>query len=382
MRIAFFTEAYDPFINGVVVLVKHFRQELLDRGHEVTVFTPAYPGQVDADPGVVRIPSVYWSSVAYPCVRPWCHAQRCFDGQFDLVHSHHPFSTGWLAERVAQRYGLPLIYTFHTLLTNYTAYVPLPPTMAERLLWSIVHRHLAHAGRITVSTPVMRRFLHAHDVLPPVSLVTPTHHLPAPTPGAREAMRARLGVPDGVPLLLYAGRLAHEKCVTFLLRAAAAIDTRRDWRLVLLGDGPLHPELPGLAASLGIGERVQFPGVVPHEAMADWYAAADIFVFPSKNETYGLVLLEAMSAGLPAVAINQNGPLDIIEHGRSGLLSPFAERAYAAAVERLLGSAELRASIGAGARRRAARLTAVPTGEQLLHAYRALLDGRTGDDDG
>jgi glycosyltransferase involved in cell wall biosynthesis len=383
MRIAFFTEAYDPFVNGVVVLVKHFRQELLDRGHQVVVFAPEYPGYRDADPDVVRLPSIRWSSMGYPCTRFFSGVCWHFDHSFDLVHSHHPFSTGALAEKVAWRYNRPLIYTFHTLLTNYTDYVAqylpfIPPQFRERLLWSVCHRHIARAGRVTVSTPVMERFLRRYQVTTPVSLVTPTHQLAQPAPDARRRLRGQLGVPDEAALLLYAGRLAHEKCVDFLLRAAAEIDRSRPWRLVLLGEGPLAGELPVLAERLGIADRVSFPGLVPHEQMADWYAAADIFTFPSRNETFGLVLLEAMRAGLPPVVIAANGPLDIVQQRHSGLLTDFEPQAYARAIDRLLADPALRATLAAGARRRAAKLTAVPTGDQLLAAYEALLAAHAG----
>ncbi|MBI3948761.1 MAG: glycosyltransferase [Armatimonadetes bacterium] len=373
MRIAFFTEAYEPFVNGVVVLIKAFREQLQRRGHEVAIFAPRYPGHADGDDDVVRLPSIVWSRIGYPCLRPFSGVYREFRRRrFDVIHTHHPFTTGLLAERLARRFRLPVVHTFHTLLPDYAHYIPLPHRLTRPALTHIIRRHCARAQCVTVTTRLMRAWLQERGIGTPIRVVSPAVPLPPPAPGAREAIRARLGVPTAAPLLVYAGRLAPEKRLDFLLRAVAPLGRTHDFYLLLVGGGPSEAALRARAADLGLSDRVRFAGVVAHHQMSDYYAAGDLFVFPSTSDTLGLVLLEAMSAGLPCVAVGVNGPSEVVENGVTGILTPFEEAAFSAAVARLLSDGRLRREMGVAAA--AATRAGVGAGmaEQLLAAYEAV----------
>lgn len=372
MRIAFFTEAYEPFVNGVVVLIKAFRESLQQRGHEVVIFAPRYPGYTDREEGVVRLPSIAWSRVGYPFLRPFTGTYRAFRRfGFDLIHTHHPFTTGLLAERLARRFRLPVVYTFHTLLPDYAHYVPLPRCLTRPLLLHIVRRHCARVQCVTVTTHLMRTWLREHGVNTPIQVVSPVVALPPASPNARQKIRASLGIPMDAPVLVYAGRLAPEKQVDFLLRAVVSICPRFNFFLLLVGSGPSEKALRHLVAVLGLTERVRFAGAVPHEQMSDYYAASDLFVFPSTSDTLGLVLLEAMSVGLPCVAVAVHGPAEVVNDGVTGFLTPFNEAAFGQAIARLLADERLRHKMGAAAVECARQHRDRDMGEQLLAAYEA-----------
>lgn len=370
MRIAFFTEGYDPFTNGVVVMLKGYRKALEEAGHEVVVFAPEHHGRPSHEDRVVRMPSLYWCKKTYPCLRPFAKNERLFaGGHFDIVHSHHPFSCGLLAEKLSRKHGIPLVYTFHTLLTNYSGYFPGARKVAEQGLMKILRRHCERADAVTVSTHIMDRWLRRKGIKSPIQVVRPPLTLSPAAPGARERMRRKLNIEDDAPLVLCASRLSLEKDVDFLVRAAKKVPEKLNCRFVLVGAGPQEEALRAEAAQLGLGSRLIFAGEAPHAEMPEWYAAADIFAFPSRHDTLGLVLVEAMAAGVPCVAVDQNGPTEVVRDGDTGFLVPFNERSFATGVAALAVSRNLREQMGEKARRWAHAEFGVDTALGLERAY-------------
>ncbi len=377
MKIAFFAEGYEPFINGVVTSLTTLQQALAQHGHEVVIFVPAYPGHEDGNDKVVRLPSVKWSKTCYPCLSPLVLGKDVLAGQgFDLVHSHHPFTMSLLAEHLTHRHGMALVYTFHTMLQEYSQYVPLFQHVGERLLTRIFLRHCAEADRVVVSTAVVRDFLREQGVKTPIAVAAAGVPLLAPTLDGRERVRRQLGLSDDIPVLLYAGRLAKEKQLDFLLRSLTVLSHTHDFRLCLAGGGPRERHLRELARRLGIADRVIFCGWVPHEQMADHYAAADVFVFPSTSDTMGIVLVEAMSVGLPCVAVDKYGPCEVVRDEVTGFLAPFEERAFANAVRRLLDSQPLRRRMGRAAFQRARDFAPSLAVDELCAVYDDALRSR------
>jgi glycosyltransferase involved in cell wall biosynthesis len=275
-----------------------------------------------------------------------------------------------LAVRLARQHRLPLVYSFHTMLTEYAHYVPLLRNAAERCLARTFLGHCAEADYVTAPTAVAREFLLEQGVKARVAVV-PTAVPPLqPTPGSRERVRRELGVGRDTPLLLYAARLSKEKQLDFLVRAVARLEPSHQFRLCLAGGRPVQRELRRLAARLGITESVTFCGWIPHEQMPDYYAAADVFVFPSTSDTLGVALVEAMGVGLPCVAVDRYGPGEVVMDGESGLLVPFDEAAFATAVGRLLRDQALRHRIAEAARRRARDFAPEPVTDRLCAVYR------------
>jgi glycosyltransferase involved in cell wall biosynthesis len=376
MKIAFLTEAYDPFINGVVTSIKTLRKALERQGHEVVIFAPAYPGHEDHDPKVVRLPSVRWLRGHYPSLSPLARNLDVLAEQgFDIVHSHHPFTMGQLGVRLARKHGLPLIYTYHTMLNEYGQYVPLLESAVGQWLVRRYLRHCAQAHRVTSATEVVRRLLQSQGVRTPIEVVPEGVVMMQPAEGARARLRQQLGVSERRPLLLYAGRLAREKRLDMLLRSVALLGRGRAVRLCLAGGGPWERELRGAASGLGIAEQVTFAGWVEHAQLAHYYAAADVFVFPSPADAMGIVLVEAMSAGLPCVAVDKYGPSEVVRDGVTGFLTAFDEREFSVAVRWLLDDPLLRHRMAAAARIRARDFDPDVTAARMVQVYEEAIGG-------
>lgn len=370
MKIAMFTEGYDPFVNGVVTSIKTLRHALEEQGHEVVIFAPAYPDFDDSDEKVVRLPSVRWAREAYPSLSPFVGTSDIVAEQgFDLIHSHHPFTMLRLAERLAAKHGLPLVYSFHTMLHEFGQYVPMLGAIGSHWLSSRVRKHCNRADGVVVATQVVRNFLRAQGATTPITVVPEGVPPQIPTPGGRERVRQQIALSAGTPLLLYAGRLAKEKQLHFLVRCFARLATTRDVRLCLVGGGPQEQSLRAEARYLGISDRVTFCGWVPHERIADYYAAADMFVFPSTADALGIALVEAMSVGLPCVAIDRYGPSEVVVDGLTGFLTTFDEDDFCRAIRRLLDGPALRRHMGEAARVRARDFDPDVTTARLVEVY-------------
>jgi glycosyltransferase involved in cell wall biosynthesis len=310
MRIGIYTEIYKPVTNGVVVSVESFRKQLESLGHEVFVFTPAF--QSYNDPHVLTFASLPLpTNSPYRLTTPF----RNFDHlpRLDVVHAQSLFMTGWLALMHARTKGLPLVFTYHTRLADYSHYVPvLPDPMAKKMLINSSRRYCNRADRVVVPSSPIRELLRSYGVKTPMDVVPTPAALPPPAPDARQQIRARYGIESDRITLLNVGRLAHEKSVDVLLDAFARLPARRP-HLLLVGDGPMREALEAQANELGVRADVSFVGMVERREIAAYYAASDLFVFTSSTETQGLVLDEALQMSLPVVAIAAGGVIDALQ---------------------------------------------------------------------
>jgi 1,2-diacylglycerol 3-alpha-glucosyltransferase len=222
---------------------------------------------------------------------------------FDLVHIHTPFLAHYAGVRFAARAGIPVIATYHTFFEEYLHhYVPLLPRPIGRVLARRFTRsQCAQLAAIVAPSEPMRALLLDYGVTTRIDVI-PTG-LPADRylPGNGARFRAIFGIDPERPLLLYVGRVAHEKNIEFLLHAFVALRRVRPGALLAIaGEGPAREHLQSLVARLGLSNDVQFIGYLDRErGLADCYAAADVFVFASRTETQGLVLLEALAQGRP-----------------------------------------------------------------------------------
>ena len=308
MRIGLFSDTYLPQINGVTTTVHWLREELEHMGHEVYVFCPHY-GREKPDPHVIRLPAVTFlfhreSRVAFPMP---LRARRIL-GELDAIHSHTPFSLGALALWAARWARIPHVHTYHTLYVAYRHYLPPPLRPPRRMAEVLSAAFCNRCDAVTVESTPIRDELLRYGVRVPIHVFPFGVNLRAFSCPIQHDLRADLALPDRAPVLLYVGRLAPEKNVFFLLRMFREVALRRpDVLLVMIGGGPSAEDLVHEASRLGVARRVLFPGYIGHDRLVDYYRQADLFVFASKTETQGMVVLEAMAAGLPVVAIPEMG---------------------------------------------------------------------------
>jgi 1,2-diacylglycerol 3-alpha-glucosyltransferase len=357
MRIGIFTDGYPPVVNGVSTSVHTLVEQLERAGHKVFVFAPRFPGYTEHDPNVVRFPSFITPfDRRYPLPMPF--SRELFATlrrlRLDIVHSQSPFVLGLVALELSRRNRIPLVATNHTLYLQYTHYVPfLPkPVISAMARKAIGWYYRSCEGVIAPSRMAATQLIDLFSVS-----TTPVHVVPSgiPIPSGitnEDKLNARslLGVPQDSFMLLYCGRLAREKNLMMLLDAFefGVLPVYPNTKLVLAGSGPDADAVEARVESSDLLKgTVLLPGFINRDSLDPIYAAADVFVFPSKSETQGMVSGEALAVGTPCVVVNEGGAPETVTDGVDGILAPDDSGAFANAINRLIGSRELRTQMGA-----------------------------------
>ena len=301
MRILVATDAWHPQVNGVVRTYERLGQELEALGVDLSVLAPhefrtipcpTYPEIRLAVPGWRRV------------------AQRFAADKPDAVHIATEGPIGWMVRRYCRANRIPFTTSFHTRFPDYLA-----QRFAIPLAWTTgALRYFHNAGRgMMVATPSLARELQGEGferVMPWTRGVDTALFRPRPV--------RRFGAG---PVFLYVGRIAAEKNIE------AFLDLDLPGRKVVVGAGPQLAELKERYPA------VLFTGKQTGEALAECYASADVFVFPSRTDTFGIVLLEAMASGLPIAALPVTGPADVVTPGVTGVLSEDLREAAIAALK-------------------------------------------------
>ncbi len=333
MRVGFFTEVYRPVVNGVVASIDTLAEGLRDRGHQVYCFAPRVPGYDEADGPVFRMPSLPLPTrTPYRLTLPLVSRRNLNTviKRLSLVHVHSPFVTGWMGLRYARRYGMPLVYTYHTQLEAYAHYVPFEPNATRYAASQLTRAFANSADAVVVPTPAMATRLRELGVGVRIEVVPSAIDVTAFGAGSRDdALRAFAGAGPSDRLALCVSRLAKEKNLELLVDAMA-IAADPSLRLVFAGDGPAREALEERARQCGVGARTRFLGIVAREQLPDLYASCDAFCMPSTTETQGLVLAEALAAGANVIAADAPQNRDVL--GFAGQVVPGTAHAFAGAL--------------------------------------------------
>jgi 1,2-diacylglycerol 3-alpha-glucosyltransferase len=278
--------------------------------------------------------------------------------------------------RFARRAGIPCVATYHTFFEEYLHHsLPiLPRRIGGWLARSFTRSQCDDVHALIAPSEPMR------SVLLDYGVTTPIHVLPTGLPADRfrhgdpRAFRARAGLPGDAPLVTYIGRVAHEKNIGFLVRMFREVLKRVPRAmLVIAGEGPARPALQAQVSSLGLAPRVHFAGYLDRDtALLDCYAAADVFVFASRTETQGLVLLEAMAQGAAVVSTAELGTRSILVPESGALVVPEELDAFAAAVVRVLEDRQLRQELSERGRAYARTWSSATMAGRLTELYGTL----------
>ncbi|MEI2781611.1 MAG: glycosyltransferase [Candidatus Competibacter sp.] len=387
MKILMLSDVYFPRVNGVSTSIQTFRHQLQELGHEVWLVVPEY-GEPRADErGIERVAS---RRVLFDpedrMMRPRSLAQRLAmlrSRQFDLVHVQTPFVAHYAGLRWARRLGVPCAETYHTFFEEYLFhYLPILPKNAWRAVArQISRRQCNQLDGLVVPSRAMHEILVQYGVRTKMRVIPTGMPVDAFQQGDGAAFRARHGIGRDRPTLVFVGRVAFEKNIEFLLRVTHELKrtTHPDIALIVAGEGPARNRLRRLGTTLGLEANVRFVGYLARGAeLSGCYRAGDAFVFASRTETQGLVLLEAMSLGVPVVSTAVMGTRDILAAERGALVAEEDVMHFAAQVRRLLDDAELRRRLGEEGRVYAAQWTARGFAEALLAFYRDVQVGRSG----
>ena len=333
-RVGLFTECYRPIQNGIVASLDALACALRGSERDYALVTPAMPNFRDDDARVIRVPSLPLPTrTAYRLTVPYL--SRSLD-DVSIVHAHSPFVTGWLGARFARRARVPLVFTYHTQLEAYAHYVPFQRDATCRAVSRLTRAYANGADAVIVPTHAMESHLRALGVTSRIEIVPSGIDCARFARGVRrDDLRARFGAAAHERLVIIVGRLGREKNVDLALEVFARLgDTRA--RLAIVGDGTHRVELERACVRLGIASRVCFAGEFAREDLPDVYASADAFIFTSRTETQGLVLVEALASGVPIVAIDTPATVDVL--GGLGTLVSGDVAAFAAALGDVLDS--------------------------------------------
>ena len=388
MRVLFVSDVYFPRVNGVSTSIRTFRQDLATCGVETLLVVPSYVqsgapssgGSPPDEPGILRVPSSGIPKDPEDRRMQWGGLNRVLStiprGQVDVVHIQTPFIAHYAAARFARRNGLPCVATYHTFFEEYLHhYVPvLPRSIGRYLARSFTRSQCADVQALIAPSDPMR------DVLLEYGVSTPIHVLPTGlpadrfNPGIAERFRTEQGIPAGRPLVTYVGRVAHEKNIEFLVKVFVEVrKTVPEAMLVIAGEGPAREPLRQLVARLGLEKDVHFAGYLDRNTgLLDCYAAANVFVFASRTETQGLVLLEAMAQGAPVVSTAELGTRSVLKAGCGALVVEEQLQPFTAAVVQVLQDAALRSDLAERGRTYARTWSSAIMARRLAELYESL----------
>jgi glycosyltransferase involved in cell wall biosynthesis len=344
MRIAIIAETFLPNVNGVVTTLCRLLEHLQREGHEALLFAPC--GSPTSYAGAQIVPLAGMPLPMYPELQLTLpqvgFTEQIKRFQPDLIHLAGLTMLGTTGRFLGARFRVPLVGAYHTDFPAYTTHYGLGflrDVTYSYLRW--VHNGCALTlcpSSATLADLRMRGFRRLR--LWGRGVDTERFH----PQQYRAAFREQAGIQAHESLLLYVGRLASEKRVELL---ADALDGLHDVRLVFVGDGPARPALERRLA----GKPAFFTGYLHGQALAEAYASADLFSFPSDTETFGQVIQEAMASGLPVIAARAGGAIDLVREGRSGLLfNPGNAADLRQQIQRLANDAPMRAAMGQAGR--------------------------------
>ncbi len=377
MNIGIFTDVYKPSINGVTSSIESFRGELEKRGHKVYTFCPFVEGAIP-EKNVFRLPAIdELSPENFPIGVPFLPivTKTIKPLKLDIVHTQLPFLVGALGHRAAQKLNLPEIHTYNTLLTEYAHYMPahLLQPLAKYGLKRLSKNFCNRSDIVIAPSPSIKQVLISYGVYSKI-VVNPTgidvkqfHRI---SDVEKLEICQEYNIPTDKKIIIFGGRLAQEKNLTFLLDCYEKIILKRkDTFLIYAGGGPSESKLKMSIKSRGLEDDVMVTGFIDHTEIAKLFGIGDIFAFPSITETQGLVISEAMAAGCPVVAINIMGPKDVVENNVNGFLVSNNKKDFSEHITTLLDDEKLREKMSQNAIKCAQSLSIEKCTDGLLSIY-------------
>lgn len=350
MRIALMTNNYKPVVGGVPISIERLAGGLKELGHEVTIFAPTYreadfpEGSPEQD--VFRYSTClnrFLGGIVLP--NPFdLRIEREFrKRRYDIIHVHHPMLIGRTAVYLSRKYCVPLVFTYHTRYEQYVRSYTKGMLKMDRIMPLYLRRFLRHCDFVFAPTEGMQEYLtdtckvrRSRTGILPTGIERKNFDI---DPEEGRSIRRQYGG-EKIPFLLTVSRMAGEKNVGFLLESLARVKVLygKPFRMLMVGDGPDREALRRRSEELGLGDTVVFAGAVPNQEIAPYFKAADGFLFASKTETQGIVVLEAFAGATPVIAVRASGVEDLVDDGVNGILTEEDSREYAEKVTVFLES--------------------------------------------
>ena len=335
-------------MGGVPISIERLKNGLEALGHQVTVFAPTYEEQVEEE-NVFRYATCmkkFIGGIVLPNPFDKRIEEEFKKRNFDIIHVHHPMLIGRTAVYLSRKYNIPLTFTYHTRYEQYVECYT-KSKLIEKLTPLYLRAFLKHCHFVFAPTQGMKDYLVEVCKLYPERIgILPTGIEDAnfqvqeeETAKIREQYQSQ-----NMPLLITVSRMAQEKNVEFLLKSLALFKRRwgKPFRMLMIGDGPDRETYERTAADLGLAEEIRFTGKIPNQEIAPYFAAADGFLFASKTETQGIVILEAFAGKTPVIAVEASGVKDIVKSGYNGILTEEDTEQFAGELASFLENGQIR----------------------------------------
>jgi glycosyltransferase involved in cell wall biosynthesis len=294
----------------------------------------------------------------------------------NIVHSHHPYLLGDSALRYAADKNAPVVFTHHTLHEQYTHYVPFDSPALKEFVIELCTQYANLCDAVIAPSESIAELIQQRGVTTPIEVIPTGIDVAAFASGRREKFRRANHLAEKAFVVGHLGRLAPEKNLAYLGRAVGQfLQANEAARFLVVGDGPAAAPLREWFAQANLADRLIMPGKKSGRDLYDAYAAMDVFAFSSCSETQGMVLAEAMAAGLPAVALDASGVREVVRDNENGFLlaANADEAAFAARLEELARDGRLRRRLSSGAKQTSEEYAAEISAQKALALYQQVL---------
>lgn len=381
MRVLFVTNTFTPHVGGVARSIEAFTRELRLQNAEVLTVAPTFEDMPDEEDGVLRVSAIQNFngsdfSVAYPLTGVVRSAVEDFEP--DVIHSHHPFLLGATAYCLAHETGTPLVFTHHTMYEQYTHYVPGDSQTMKRFAIELGTCYANMCDHVIAPSESIRDELSARGVNSPISVVPTGVQRERFREGSGSGLRAIMGIPIDAFVVGHVGRLALEKNLKFLGESVREfLQDHPEAHFLLVGTGTYASTLIASLEEAGLEQRIHWPGALSGRFLTSAYQAMDVFAFASHSETQGMVLTEAMAAGVPVVAVDAPGVREVLRNEMNGRciaedsVSEFCQALHAIST----ADGELQSALEQGAQDTAEEYSIQNSTRKLLKIYEGLLAG-------
>lgn len=335
MRIGIFTDTYPPFINGVSTSIAMLESALIKLGHEVFIVTvnpDAMSYVLENDGRIIRLPGIPLNIYDYRLTGIYSikAVNQIKEWDLDIIHSHTEFGVGTFARIMAKQLDIPIVHTYHTMYEDYIHYVTKgyfngpSKKILEYLTKFYCDKTVTELIVPTKKTYDLFKKKYEYDRnvhIVPTGIEVERFYKENVDSNKVDELRKKYRIKNDDFLILFVGRLAEEKNVPFLIKNhQELLKKSKNYKLMIVGLGPDIDKLKKMTLDLGLSNSVIFTGKVPWHEINTYYQLASIFVSASHSETQGLTLLEAMAAGKPVVACDDEAFRDVVVDDLNGYL--------------------------------------------------------------
>lgn len=394
MKIAYFTDTFLPRIDGITFTIFEHSQGLSLKGHKIKIYAPSYPkkNKIQHINGITierhpSIPFPAYKGTRIPFPKTWSMYKSIKKFNPDVIHFHTPGTIGLMGILLAKILRKPLIGTYHTLFSESLVYASPQeffkqlgisvPTLkvsktntanefAKKLAWQTVNKIYSQSDLVLAPSSPIKDLLISQDFKKKIEIISSGINTQTYSPSPKI---------NNECTILHVGRIGYEKNVDIVVKSfRLVLKEIPQAKLIIAGDGPALKELKELSRKLGIYKNIKFTGFVGREDLPNLYKSASVFFTASTFETLGLVILEAMSSGLPIVAVDKYAVPWLVKQNENGFLAkPSNKKELSNYLVRILKDKKLAKRLGENSRKFATAHDTKKTVVKLENIYKKVI---------